>query len=105
MNKERRQYIYTAVFLNCVMAALAVSTLAVSVWLVLSGRLFSEGVDATFLFAVGLVSGCVFASVPLLSMREGLLRDVRELLASASRQTSARPRYRGARAWQESHAH
>jgi hypothetical protein len=105
MNKEQRGYIYTAVFLNCVMAALAVIAFAVSLWLAVSGRLFSEGADATFLCAVGLVAGCVFASVPLLSIRDGLLRDVRELLESVPPQASARPERERARAWRESPAH
>lgn len=104
MNKERREYIYTALFLNCIMVALAIIAFAVSLWLAVSGRLFTEGVDATFLLVVGLVSGCVFTSVPLLSIRDGLLRDVRELLESGPR-AHARPGVRWAHTWRESTAH
>lgn len=104
MNQDRREYIYFAVFFNCIMVALTIVAFAVSLWLAVSGRLFSEGVDATFLFAVGVVAGCVFASVPLLSIRDGLLRDVRELLGITS-QVSARPVRERAPAWRESPAH
>lgn len=104
MSKEKRTYIYHAVFYNCLMLAAAIVSFAVSLWLAVSGRLGSEGVDAVFLFAVGLTTGSVFVSVPVISIREGLLRDVRELLDEASRR-APEAKSRPQRAWQESPAH
>jgi hypothetical protein len=69
---------------NCIMLAAAVLAFAVSLWLVRSGRLFREGVDGTFLFTVGVTTGSIFLWVPLLSIREGLLRDVKELWQEGS---------------------
>ena len=116
MNKERREYIYEAVFLNCVMTALAIVAFAVSLWLVAGGRVSREGADATFLCAAGFVAGCAFASVPLLSVRDGLLVEVRELIKAADRERASkalhegahqvpRPARRRAPAWRETTAH
>ena len=104
MNRERREYVYTAVFLNCVTLALATVAFALSLWLAASGRIFSEGVDAVFLFAAGIVVACAFASVPLLSIRDGLLAEVRELFEAADRARAGRTPRR-APAWRESAAH
>lgn len=116
MNKEQRQYIYNAVFLNCVMAALAIIAFAVSLWLVVSGRITREGVDAFFLCVAGLVAGCAFASVPLLSIRDGLLVEVHKLIEAADGERASQalrqlPRHapsrapRRAPAWRQSTAH
>ena len=108
MNEQRREYIYTAVFLNCVMTALAIIAFAVSLWLAASGRISREGVDATFLCVAGFVSGCAFGSVPLHSIRDGLRAEVRELMEAAERERAGRAPRRATRrapAWRESTAH
>jgi hypothetical protein len=56
------------------MLAGAVLAFALSFWLVVSGQLFREGVDGVFFFVVASVMGGSFASVPVMSIREGLLR-------------------------------
>ncbi|HEX8136894.1 MAG TPA: hypothetical protein VF544_04825 [Pyrinomonadaceae bacterium] len=104
MSSEKRTYIYHAVFYNCLMLAAAIIAFAVSLWLIVSGRLWSEGVDSTFLFTVGLVTGSVFMSVPVRSAREGLLRDMKDLWREGLREAS-RIRPKTQRAWQESPAH
>ena len=111
MNKQRGEYIYVAVFLNCVMTALAIIAFTVSLWLAASGRISREGADATFLCVAGLVAGCAFASVPLLSIRGGLPGEVRELIEAAERERASKalhpvPRRapRRAPAWRESTA-
>jgi hypothetical protein len=104
MSSEKRTYIYHAVFYNCLMLAAAIIAFAVSLWLIVSGRLWSEGVDGTFLFTVGLAMGRVCMYVPVMSAREGLLRDMWELWREGSRDASRiRPRTRSA--WRESPAH
>lgn len=104
MGREKRTYIYHAVFYNCLMLAAAVMAFAVSLWLAVSGRLWREGVDGAFLLAVGLTTGSIFMYVPVMSIREGLLRAVRELWREES---SGAPSVgtRTRRAWQESTAH
>ncbi len=104
MSSEKRTFIYQAVFYNCVMLAAAIIGFAVSLWLAVSGRLWREGVDGTFLFAVGLATGCTFLSVPAVSVREGLLRDVKELWREGSGGVS-RMGTRARRVWRESPAH
>jgi hypothetical protein len=104
MSKEKRAYIYHAVFYNCLMLAAAIIAFAVSLWLIVSGRLWKEGADGTFLFTVCLVTGSVFMSVPVMSVREGLLRDMKEMWGEGSRDASSiRPKSQ--RAWQQSPAH
>ena len=104
MGHEKSVHIYHALFYNCLMLAAAIIAFAVSLWLAVSGRLWAEGVDGTFLFTVGLVTGSIFMSVPVVSAREGLLRDMRELWREGSRRAiPLRPKPR--RAWQESPAH
>ncbi len=104
MSSEKRIYIYHAVFYNCLMLAGAIIAFAVSLWLAVSGRLWQEGVDGTFLFVVGLATGGIFLSVPVLSFGEGLLRDMKELWREGARGAShVRPK--PLRAWRESPAH
>ena len=79
MTRDRKENILIVFAYNCVMAALAFGAFAFSLWLLISGRLAQDGVDAVFLFAVGLVLAGVFSVVPVLSLRDGLLRDLREL--------------------------
>jgi hypothetical protein len=86
------------------MLAMALAAFAVSVWLLLSGRLFLEGIDAKFLFAVGFVLGTSFLTIPVLSVRDGLLSDLRELWREEARRSPA-IRTSPRRAWQQSHAH
>jgi hypothetical protein len=104
MNQEQREYTLIAVGYNCILLVLALAALSVSGWLLLSGRLFSEGIDATFLFVVGLVLAFIFSICPAMALRAGLLRDVRELLKSAGEHAvDARPQQE--KAWRESHVH
>jgi hypothetical protein len=84
MTKEKKQYIQIALAYNCIMLAGAVLAFALSLWLIVSGQLFREGVDGVFLFAVASVMGCSFASVPVMSIREGLLRDLKQLWIEGS---------------------
>ncbi|HEX7294943.1 MAG TPA: hypothetical protein VF251_04265 [Pyrinomonadaceae bacterium] len=79
MTEERKQAIQITLAYTCIMVAVAFGAFAFSLWLVISGRLFRDGVDGVFLFAVGLVLGSVFSSVPAISIRQGLLSDVSEL--------------------------
>lgn len=104
MSEERRRYIQITLFYNCLMLAMGLASLAVSVWLAITGRLAGEGVDAVFLFAAGLVLGGVFWTVPALSIRDGFLRDLRELWEEGARRDLV-VRTRPQRAWQHSHAH
>ena len=104
MSDERRHYIHVALFYNCLTLAMGLAALAVSVWLFITGRLSSEGVDAVFLFAVGLVSGCIFWTVPALSIREGLLNDLRELWREGAKPGFAFE-WRPGRVLRESRAH
>lgn len=89
MSEERKQYIHFALFYNCLTLAMGLVAFAVSVWLVITGRLFIEGVDAVFLFAAGLVLGSIFGAVPALAIRDGLLDDVRELLREGAKHSHA----------------
>ena len=104
MSVERKQYIRNALGYNCLVLAMALAAFAVSVWLLISGRLLPEGVDAVFLFAVGLVLGLAFSTVPALSIQDGLLNDLRELWREGTRRTEA-VRQRPRRAWVSSPAH
>jgi hypothetical protein len=70
----------------------------------MTGQLFREGVDGVFLLAVGFVMGGIFASVPVMSIREGLLRDVKQLWIQGFRGTADTLAERH-RAWQEFPAH
>lgn len=85
MTQERKDNILIVFTYNCLMLAMAFGAFAFSMWLLISGRLGQEGVDAVFLFAVGLVVAGTFSIVPALSIRDGLLRDVRELLREGNR--------------------
>ncbi|HEX8775416.1 MAG TPA: hypothetical protein VF735_17735 [Pyrinomonadaceae bacterium] len=104
MSSEKRTYIYHAIFYNCLMLAAAIIAFAVSLWLIVSGRLWTEGVDSTFLFMVVLATGCIFMFVPVVSAREGLLRDMKELWREGSRAAS-RVRPKTQKVWRESPAH
>ena len=84
MSNEKKEYTKIAVGYNCIMLIMAIIALSVSLWLLISGRLFREGVDGTFLFAVGLALATTFTINPLLAIRQGLLRDMRELWREGS---------------------
>ncbi len=110
MSEERKQYVRIALGYNCLMLAAGLAAFAVSIWLLISGRLFQEGVDATFLFAAGIVLGTSFLMVPALSIRDGLLRDLRKVNREVSERYEEAKSYsisrtRPQRAWQQSHAH
>ena len=90
MTEERKQYIQITLAYNCIILAFALGAFAFSMWLVISGRLFQEGVDGVFLFAVGLVLGSGFSTVPALSLRQGLLSDVCELWREGTKQAVTR---------------
>lgn len=79
MTEERKQAVQITLAYTCIMVAVAFGAFAFSLWLVISRRLFKEGVDGVFLFALGLVLGSIYSIVPALSIRQGLLRDVRQL--------------------------
>jgi hypothetical protein len=104
MTKEKKEYIQIGLAYNCIMLAGAVLAFALSLWLVVSGQLFREGVDGVFLLAVGFVMWSSLASVPVMSIREGLLRDVKQLWIQGFRgATDARAERQ--RTWQESPVH
>ena len=52
MTEERKQAIQITLAYTCIMVAVAFGAFAFSLWLVISGRLFRDGVDGVFLFAV-----------------------------------------------------
>lgn len=104
MTQERKENILIVFAYNCVMLAMAFAAFAFSVWLLISGRLGREGVDAVFLFAVGLVVAGTFSIVLALSIRDGLLRDLRELLREENRNSLPADR-KPQSALRESHVH
>ena len=104
MTKEKKEYIQIALAYNCIMLAGAVLAFALSLWLVVSGQLFREGVDGVFLLAVGFVMWSSLASVPVMSIREGLLRDVKQLWIQGFRGATD-TRAERQRTWQESPVH
>lgn len=104
MNDEKKEYTKIAIGYNCIMLVMAIIALSMSVGLLISGRLFREGVDGTFLFAVGLVLATTFSINPLLAVREGLLRDMLELWREGSRGAIGE-RPSAHKAWHESPAH
>ena len=91
MTKERKQAIQITLTYNCIMIAVAFGAFSFSLWLAVTGRLFQEGVDSVFLFIVGLVTGSVFSMVPAISIRQGLLSDLRELWREAPIEAVRRP--------------
>jgi hypothetical protein len=54
--------------------------LAVSAWLIATGQIARQGIDALFLLAVALVMTFCFALIPVHEIRRGLLREVGERL-------------------------
>jgi Na+/melibiose symporter-like transporter len=54
--------------------------LAVSAWLILSGQIARQGIDALFLLAVALLMVFAFSLIPVQEFRRGLLGEIREAL-------------------------
>lgn len=104
MTQERKENILIVFTYNGLMLAMAFAAFAFSIWLLISGRLSREGVDAVFLFAVGLVLAGTFSIVPALSIRDGLLRDLRDLLREENRNSLPAER-KPQRALRESSVH
>lgn len=63
--------------------------LAVSAWLVATGQIARQGIDALFLLAVALLMTFSFALIPVGEIRRGLLREIRASLEA--RRAAARP--------------
>lgn len=63
--------------------------LAVSAWLIATGQIARQGVDALFLLAVALLVTFCFALIPAEQIRRGLLREIREALQA--RRAAPRP--------------
>lgn len=66
----REQWIESAV---C--ALLAVVSLAIAAWTLLTGQVSAQGVDGLFLILVCLLLAAAFSIPPLQAVREGLLED------------------------------
>jgi hypothetical protein len=56
---------------------IALGSLGVAAWFVISGRLSEQGVDGLFLLVVCLSLAASFAFVPMQAIRQGLLRELR----------------------------
>ncbi len=54
--------------------------LAVSAWLIATGQITRQGIDALFLLAVALLMTSCFALIPVQEIRRGLVREIRESL-------------------------
>jgi Na+/melibiose symporter-like transporter len=66
--------------------------LAVSAWLIATGQIERQGIDALFLLAVALLMAFSFALIPLQEIRRGLLDEIGESLKArraASRRAGA----------------
>ena len=90
MTEEKKEAIQITFAYTCIIAALAFAAFVFSLLLLISGRLFQDGVDGLFLFAVGIVLGSVFSIVPALSIRQGLLNDLREICLEGSKHAITR---------------
>lgn len=63
--------------------------LAVSAWLIATGQIARQGIDALFLLMVALLMTFCFALIPVQQIRQGLLREIREALQA--RRATSRP--------------
>lgn len=63
--------------------------LAVSAWLIATGQIARQGIDALFLLAVALLVTFCFALIPAEQIRRGLLREIREALQA--KRAASRP--------------
>jgi hypothetical protein len=55
---------------------IALGALTVVVWTVLSGAISTQGIDALFLIAIGLLIVLAFSPIPLQAIREGAFRGL-----------------------------